>query len=164
MTQDTIERSHMSFRTGRLAALAALCAALAVGILSASAGAADLDVSLSMSRNSKVVHIGAGDAMGIAPQILRVHVGDRVVFVDDDAKEHHTATGLTGASAFVDDPRWTDASLKAYGQIGPAAWSTGDLAPGARSAPLVAAKPGTYLYGCFFHYTAGMRGEIIVEP
>ena len=30
-------------------------------------------------------------------------------------------------------------------------------------ADVLADKPGTYLYGCFFHYTAPMRGAIIAQ-
>jgi plastocyanin len=120
-------------------------------------------VSLSLSKYGNVQTIGAGTTAGVRPGILTVHVGDRVVFVNDDT-DHHTATSLVGAGAFVDDPRWTDDALHAVGEIGPGFWSTGDLAPGQRSAPLVAKRPGTYLYGCFFDYGAGMRGEIVVEP
>ncbi len=95
--------------------------------------------------------------------VATIHVGDSVVFVNEDQKSHHTATGLTGAARFS-EPRWSDAMLKPNGSIGPGAWSTGDLAPGARSAPIQATAAGTFLYGCFFDYSAGMRGQIIVEP
>ncbi len=153
----------MSFIPGRFTATAALAAAFTLSAVSATVGAQDAVVRLSLTHNTTIVHVKAGDMVGSAPQILRVHVGDRVVFANDDPKADHTATGLPG-SAFVDDPHWSDASLKAYGQIGDDAWSSGDLAPGKRSPPLPVSKAGTYLYGCFFHYSAGMRGEIIVEP
>lgn len=101
--------------------------------------------------------------MGVSPGIARVHVGDQIVFANTDSRRH-TATGLGSAAEFPENPRWTESALKLSGQIGPGVWSSGEIAPGARSAPLVAAKPGTYLYGCFFDYSTGMRGEIIVEP
>jgi plastocyanin len=119
-------------------------------------------VSLSLSKYSAVTTIDAGSMAGVRPGVIRVHVGDRVEFVNDDT-DHHTATALVNAVSFVDDPRWTDDALHASGKIGPGFWSTGDLAPGQRST-LVAAKPGRFLFGCFFDYGAGMRGEIIVEP
>ena len=127
------------------------------------AAAATLGVSLHLTNASKIAHLAAGDSVGIAPAVLKVHVGDTIVFTNDDPKDHHTATGLEGAQRFS-EPRWSDAMLKPVGTIGANPWSTGDLAPGARSAPMTATTPGLFLYGCFFHYSAGMRGEIIVEP
>ncbi|HYK53215.1 MAG TPA: hypothetical protein VEV38_06765 [Candidatus Eremiobacteraceae bacterium] len=120
-------------------------------------------VSLSLSKYTAVRSIDAGSTVGVKPDVIHVHVGDSVVFVNDDT-DHHTATSLLNAASFVDDPRWTDDALRASGDIGPGFWSTGDLSPGQRSAPLVARKAGTYLFGCFFDYGAGMRGEIVVEP
>jgi plastocyanin len=152
----------MSSMVGR-AVGAAILVALLAGTQVTSAAGTPVAISLSLTRHSKIVHVSAGDSVGIAPAALTVHVGDAIVFVNDDASEHHTATGLPVASRFS-EPRWTDAVLKPIGSIGADLWSTGDLAPGAHSAPMVASKPGLYLYGCFFHYSAGMRGAIIVEP
>jgi len=147
--------------------IAALVAAAAVAALPQSAVArgdgGPVVVSLSLSKYTAVHNLDGGSAVGVRPDVVHVHVGDRVVFVNDDT-DHHTATALVNAATFVDDPRWTDDALRASGQIGSGFWSTGDLAPGQRSAPLTAKKPGTYLFGCFFDYGAGMRGEIVVEP
>lgn len=120
-------------------------------------------VNLSLTRYTKITHESAGDSVGTSPAIVHVHVGDSIVFVNNDTDAHHTATGLTGATRFS-EPRWTQAVLKQFGSIGAQPWSSGDLAPGSGSAPMVASTAGTFLYGCFFHYSAGMRGEIIVEP
>lgn len=144
-----------------LASLSCLLVLTAVTI--ARAAGAPAVVHLSLDHYAKVSHESAGDSVGVGPAVLTVHVGDSIVFVNDDAVAHHTATGLIGATLFG-EPRWTQAVLKPFGDIGAQPWSSGDIAPGARSAPLVASTPGTFLYGCFFHYSAGMRGEIIVEP
>lgn len=146
-------------------AIAAACAALMlVAAASAQARASEtFVVSLSLSRYASVVKIDAGSTVGVRPGLVHAHVGDRIVFVNDDA-DHHTATALLGAATFVDDPRWTDDALHQTGAIGAGFWSTGDLAPGQRSAPIAVRKAGTYLFGCFFDYGAGMRGEIVVEP
>lgn len=120
-------------------------------------------VNLSLSKYTAIRSIDAGSTVGVKPDIVHVHVGDSIVFVNDDT-DHHTATSLLDAATFVDDPRWTDDALHATGEIGPGFWSTGDLSPGQRSAPIIARKAGTYLFGCFFDYGAGMRGEIVVEP
>ena len=99
----------------------------------------------------------------MSPGRVVLHVGQSIVFVNTDSR-HHTATSLGDASSFPQDPRWTDAALRASGSIGAGMWSSGDIAPGARSNPITATAPGTYLYGCFFDYSAGVRGEIVVEP
>lgn len=158
-------QNWMFSMVGRIAAAAA-CLALLVGLsaprVHAAAGTVVV-VHLKLDRNSKLTHLDAGDSVGVSPATVRVHVGDAIVFQNDDPAIAHTATGLPNATRFV-EPRWTDAMLKPVGTIGADAWSTGTLAPGAKSAPLTLAAPGTFLYGCFFHYSAGMRGQIIVEP
>lgn len=149
--------------------LASFFAGLVTAALTApiAAGAATLQVELGLQKFPSVVHASAGASAGIKPPTLTAHVGDSVVFVNADADSHHTATGLATsgrAATFPSDPRWTDAALKPSGTIGAGTWSTGDLAPGARSQPMRLSRPGTFLYGCFFDYGAGMRGVIVVEP
>jgi len=142
-------------------------AAVAVGALTAPAAAqaATVTVNLSLTRYQSVGQIDAGPVVGVSPARIVVRVGDSIVFVNQDSGGRHTATGLTAARGrFPSDPRFTDAALAATGTIGAGAWSTGELAPGARSRPIAAEHPGTYLFGCFYDYSAGMRGEIIVEP
>jgi plastocyanin len=166
-------RSMAAFCPGtrNLRALARVAVALALGVCALVLAATDAQardgdptiVSLSLSKYTSVQAIEAGSTVGVRPGLVRVHVGDRVVFVNDDT-DHHTATALLNAATFVDDPRWTDEALHAAGAIGAGFWSTGDLAPVQKSQPLVAKKAGTFLFGCFFDYGAGMRGEIIVEP
>ena len=143
------------------AAAATLSLVLSAGTRSVAASSPVI-VTLSLDRFSKVTHLDAGDSVGISPAAVHVHVGDTIVFVNGDQTAHHTATGLP--SARFSEPRWTQAALTQSGAIGAQGWSSGELAPGARSAPIAASTAGTYLYGCFFHYSAGMRGEIVVEP
>lgn len=152
-----------SSMVGRTALGAAVALAVAAFSGAAVAAAAPAQIDLSLDRYTKIAHLAAGDSVGVAPAVLAVHVGDAIVFVNDDPSAHHTATGLPGANRFS-EPRWSDAVLKPLGTIGPNPWSTGDLAPGAKSAPMLASVAGTYLYGCFFHYSAGMRGTIVVQP
>ena len=156
----TVKTSSMVGRVGLGAVVALVLAMLSGASLAANAPA---QIDLSLDRYAKIAHLAAGDSVGVAPATLTVHVGDAIVFVNDDPSAHHTATGLPGANRFS-EPRWSDAVLKPLGAIGPSLWSTGDLAPGAKSAPMLASVAGTYLYGCFFHYSAGMRGAIVVLP
>jgi plastocyanin len=153
---------------GRRLATAAAASALVWTVLgignTAVAAAGPTTVTLNLVHFSKIMHGPAGAYVGVSPGSVRVHVGDQIVFANDDAG-HHTATLIpTAAKDFPANPRFTDAALKNSGNIGDSQWSTGDIAPGRRSAPLIAKKPGTYLYGCFYDYSAGMRGVIVVEP
>jgi plastocyanin len=120
-------------------------------------------VTLDLGRYANIERLPAGPYAGVSPGRVVVHVGEAVVFINSDTR-HHTATSLVDATRFPQDPRWTDSALRASGSIGNGMWSSGDLAPGARSAPIAATRAGTYLYGCFFDYSAGVRGEIVVEP
>ncbi len=156
------EGVNVFYHRGRFGGLVVAAAAMLLLGWDGAARADTFTVSLSLTRYSAVGHTPAGDVVGVSPAVLHVHVGDRVVFKNDDTRAH-TATGLSGAT-FVDDPMWTDASLRASTTIGDAPWSTGEIHPGAASQALTAKSPGTYLYGCFFDYSAGMRGEIVVEP
>ena len=143
--------------------LVALMAAAAFG-RPLVAKATTVDIYLSLTKFAKVAHLDAGASVGVSPSKAVVHVGDTIVFVNADADGRHTATSLAASAKFIDSPKWTDAVLKPSGAIGDGAWSTGELAPGAKSQALRADRPGEFLYGCFFDYGAGMRGEIIVEP
>jgi plastocyanin len=153
----------ISSTVGRIGLAVAVAVALAGADARAAQAASTVTVHLSLDRFSKVTHVSAGDSVGVSPALITVHVGDSVVFVNDDASTSHTATGLPGASRFG-EPRWTQGVLKPSGSISAEPWSSGELAPGARSSPIAVTTAGTILYGCFFHYSAGMRGEIIVEP
>jgi plastocyanin len=143
--------------------LVLLAAALLLQFAPARTASAPTVVTLDLTRYSKVAHLGAGDYAGVSPGRIVVHVGQSIVFVNSDSR-HHTATSLGETSEFPQDPHWTDSVLHGSGSIGAGAWSSGDIAPGTRSAPITATKAGTYLYGCFYDYSAGMRGEIVVEP
>jgi plastocyanin len=162
MSSICIEHQTGPTRASIPSALLALTVLL-IAVAPARTATAPAIVTLDLTRYSKVAHIDAGAYAGVAPGRIVVHVGQAVVFVNSDSR-HHTATSLGDVSEFPRDPHWTEGALHASGTIGAGAWSTGDIAPGARSSAIAATKAGTYLYGCFYDYTAGMRGEIVVEP
>jgi plastocyanin len=142
-------------------------ALLAIACVSWAAGqpaqAQTVTISLSLARYESVKHGQAGDFFGVSPGVVHVHVGDQIVFTNEDVKVH-TVTSLPESSTFPDDPHWTDEVLRPSGVIGSGPWTTGELKPGASSKPIAVKKAGKYLYGCFYDYSAGMRGEIIVDP
>ncbi len=155
------KRAHRSARV--LAWLAFFVLVAGLDGATARAAVSSVTVTLDLTRYPKVAQLDAGEYAGLSPGRVVIHVGDSVVFANSDSR-HHTATFLGEGQTFPASPRWTDSALHASGSIGSGAWSTGDLAPGSRSSPISATKPGTYLYGCFFDYSAGMRGEIVVQP
>lgn len=137
------------------------------GMLGASSGVppsggpvTKIDVNLTL--HFAAVQLAQGTAAGYAPVQTTVAVGSSVQFVNSDGFAH-TATGISGAQAF---PASTPFSVSAQTQSGSAvsgAWSSGTLQAGQSSQPIRIDAPGTYLYGCFFHYGAPMRGAIVAQ-
>ena len=103
----------------------------------------------------------AGIGGGFSPAIVRVGVGAMMRFTNSDSFAH-TATSLTGRT-FPDTSPFDSGALTLHGERLSAGFSSGVLAAGGSSQAILADEPGTYLYGCFFHYGAPMRAEIIVQ-
>ena len=95
------------------------------------------------------------------PSVVTVALGSTVRFVNVDSFAH-TASSFDGATFPAGSPLGSSA-LTAFGPTLSGGWSSGNLAAGAASPPVLADKAGTYLYGCFFHYGAPMRGAILVR-
>lgn len=117
-----------------------------------------IDVSLS----SSVVNTSPyGSTGGFTPPVVTVPVGASIRFVNVDSFDH-TATSLSG-TAFPSASPFDAAAQLMSGATLSGGWSSGTLGAGSGSQILLADKPGTYLYGCFFHYTAPMHGAILVQ-
>jgi plastocyanin len=119
---------------------------------------ATIDVSLTSNPATATAY---GSAGGYAPAVQTVALGSTVRFVNVDSFAH-TATSFSG-TAFPSSSPFGGSALNASGNTLSGGWSSGTLAAGASSPPLLADKPGTYLYGCFFHYGAPMRGALVVQ-
>ncbi|HEX3550262.1 MAG TPA: plastocyanin/azurin family copper-binding protein [Candidatus Elarobacter sp.] len=128
------------------------------GSTTASAASVTIDVSLTAST---VIATAYGTSGGFMPGVASVPVGATVRFVNVDSFGH-TSTSLSGASFPAASPFDASAQLTS-GTTLSGGWSSGTLGAGNGSQVLLADKPGTYLYGCFFHYTAPMRGAIVVQ-
>lgn len=103
-----------------------------------------------------------GTSGGFAPAVTTVPVGSHIRFVNSDSFAH-TATEISGARLF---PATSPFGISATTQSGDSlsgGFSAGALQPGQSSQLIVVDKPGTYLFGCFFHYGAPMRGAIIAQ-
>lgn len=134
--------------------LAALSACTPGGMLAAQGGgtaaAATIDVNLTQH------------ADGYLPDSIDVAVGSTIRFVNSDSFAH-TATLIPGASGFPAGSPFTTAALTQSGSAVSQAWSTGSLPAGAGSQTIAIDAPGTYYFGCFYHYGAPMRGTIVAH-
>ena len=124
--------------------------------------AAPASVTIDVSLTASVVTTTAyGTSGGFTPAITTVPVGATVRFMNVDSFAH-TSTSLTGTSFPAPSPFDASAQLTSGATLS-GGWSSGTLGAGNGSQVLLADKAGTYLYGCFFHYTAPMRGAIVVH-
>ena len=126
---------------------------------SADPGVTTIDVSLTAHAASQ---IAAGTSGGYAPATTTIPVGTRIQFVNSDSFAH-TASLVSNAPSFPTSSPLGAGTLNASGTALSNSWSSGNLAAGARSPVFLANAPGTYLYGCFYHYGAPMRGAIVVR-
>jgi plastocyanin len=98
---------------------------------------------------------------GYSPDRLTVAVGTRIQFTNTDSFSH-TATAVAGSTFPANSP-FTGAALTASGLSLSQPWSSGNLTAGSTSPVFVADMPGTYLFGCFYHYAHPMQGEIVAQ-
>jgi len=128
------------------------------GAASTSTSLTTIDVSLT---TSTVVATAFGSSGGFAPAVLTIPLGSTIRFTNIDSFAH-TSSSFDGA-AFPDGSPLGGSALNTFGDRLSTGWTSGNLAAGATSQLLLADKAGTYLYGCFYHYGAPMRGAIIVR-
>jgi plastocyanin len=104
-----------------------------------------------------------GDARGFSPEVTNVSVGSGVRFLNVDNTEH-TATSIPGTTVFPAESPFGVSALQPTANVGVGgSWGAGALEPGEMSQVFVVNQPGTYIYGCFFHYSGGMRGVIVAK-
>jgi plastocyanin len=128
------------------------------GAGTAAVAATPIDVSLT---SFATVTTAYGSGGGFSPPVMTVPLGASVRFVNVDSFSH-TATSISG-TAFPSASPFGGAALTVSGGTLSGGWSSGTLGAGMASQPLLADKTGTYLYGCFFHYGAPMRGAVVVK-
>ena len=124
----------------------------------ASAAATTVDINLTLYAPSSTSY---GTAGGFAPVIATVAVGTTLRFLNTDGFAH-TSTSLTG-STFPPASPFGNGALQSFGGTLSGGWSSGSLPAGSSSQLLLADAAGTYLFGCFYHYAAPMRGAIVVH-
>lgn len=102
-----------------------------------------------------------GEVAGYDNADLTVHVGAVIQFHNQDTFSH-TASSV-GTSGFPSNPHLANALTPSGSDLSQPNWSSGELQPNGYSQPFHATTPGTYYYGCYFHYNTPMRGWITVQ-
>lgn len=102
-----------------------------------------------------------GTSLGFNPAVTTIAVGTGVQFVNVD-NTSHTGTSFSGTTFPASSPLGISATT-ATGTNLSAGFSTGTLQAGQASNVFLVDHSGTYLYGCFFHYSGNMRGVIVAQ-
>jgi plastocyanin len=148
-------------------ALALLVAACTPGGFGASSGGNGgggstqiVDVNLTLNAPVSTPY---GQSGGMKPAVLTVKVGDSIAFVNSDGFAH-TSTSIGTVQTFPSaSPIRGSYALHQNGTTLSGGWTSGAMQAGSGSQTILADKPGTYLYGCYFHYGAPMRGAIVAR-
>jgi len=122
------------------------------------AAAVTIDVNLTLHAPGPTP---AGTGGGYAPLVTTVAVGTTLRFTNSDGFAH-TATSIA-AKTFPTGFPFTTSALSQSGTTLSGGFSSGDMQAGSSSQALVADVAGTYIFGCFHHYGAPMRGVIVVQ-
>jgi plastocyanin len=154
-------------RTGLRVALALLLSACTPGgaAMSGSGGGGanvtTIDVNLTLSQPVSTAY---GQSGGMTPPVTMVAVGSLIQFTNTDGFAH-TASLLPGSpKVFPASSPLTGAATSQLGTtISNPAWTSGAMQAGTSSQLITVDKPGTYLFGCFFHFGAPMKGAIVAQ-
>jgi plastocyanin len=151
-------------RTGRLVACVLLAACTPGGVATSGGGggatSAVIDINLT---NSIPARVPQGNAGAYMPLVTHIAVGSTVRFTNTDGFTH-TATLIPGnPPTFPSAYPFTSTALNQTGSDLSDGWSSGALPAGSSSQTLTANIAGSYVFGCFFHYGAPMRGVIVVQ-
>jgi plastocyanin len=100
---------------------------------------------------------------GFTPAITTIPVGSQFHFTNTDSFAH---TGSYLGTQYTQFPSGSPLKSGATTQSGSTlsgGFTSGALQAGTSSQTITADRAGTYLFGCFFHYGAPMRGAIIAQ-
>lgn len=145
---------------------------LALGSAACTPGAVNAPASIGVSGKAVIIHVSLlkyakqsspyGEVAGYSPNVLTIQHGSTLQFVNDD-NFSHTASSV-GESGFPSGDPFGNSTLTQSGKdLADPNWSSGLLQGNTASQTLTTNTPGTYYYGCFFHYATPMRGVIVVQ-
>lgn len=122
-------------------------------------GGITIDVNLTLNQPLPTPY---GLSAGYAPPVTTVAVGSQIRFMNTDSFTH-TATLIPAATQFPKGSPFGASALQQSGTNLSGGFSSGALLAGTSSQTITADRAGTYFYGCFFHYGAGMRGVVVAQ-
>ncbi|HVN70068.1 MAG TPA: plastocyanin/azurin family copper-binding protein [Candidatus Binatia bacterium] len=137
----------------------AACTAGGIPTSSGGSGGTTIDISLTLYAPTPTPY---GTSGGYSPPVTTVPVGSQIHFVNTDSFAH-TATLIPNATKFPSGSPFGDSALQQHGNSLSGGFSSGALQPNASSQTIAVDRPGTYLFGCFFHYGAPMRAAIVAQ-
>lgn len=143
-----------------IALLLGACTAGGIPTSSGGGGGVTIDISLAQFGQTPTPY---GSSGGFSPAITTVSVGTQLHFTNIDNFCCHTATLIPGATSFPQGSPFTQKATQQSGSTLSGGFTSGALQPSQSSQTITADQPGTYLYGCFFHYAAPMRAAIVVQ-
>jgi plastocyanin len=118
-----------------------------------------VNVNLTLNQPVKTPY---GESGGMSPPVTIAHVGDTITFENTDGFAH-TATSIANATTFPGSSPFGIGALKQTGTTVSGGWSSGAMQAGSNSQTIKVDQKGLFLFGCFFHYGAPMRGAILVQ-
>ena len=142
-------------------AAVALAACTAGGIPTSSGGSGGITINVSLTQYAPT-QTPYGQSGGYSPPVTTVAVGSQIRFVNVDSFAH-TATEIPGATSFPSGSPFNSGALQQHGTTLSGGFSSGALQPNSSSQTITVDVPGTYLFGCFFHYGAPMRAAIVAQ-
>jgi plastocyanin len=154
----------MKRRASTTLALMLLAACTAGGIPTSSGGSSGVTININLTL-SQPVQTPYGLSGGFTPAITTVPVGSQFHFTNTDSFAH-TGTEITPPGVPTQFPPGSPFGQSATTQSGSTlsgGFTSGALQAGTSSQTITADRAGTYLFGCFFHYGAPMRGAIIAQ-
>lgn len=151
----------MTLRSLRWAAFLLLAACTNGGVPTSSGGGGGITIDVNLTLNQPVT-TPYGQSGGYSPPITTVPVGTQIRFVNTDSFAH-TATIIPNATQFPSGSPFGLGALMQHGTTLSGGFTSGALQAGSSSQTITADRAGTYLFGCFFHYGAPMRGAIVAQ-
>ena len=140
-------------------ALPAGCTNGGTPVSTGGSGGLTITVNLTLNQSQPTQY---GLSAGYAPPVTTVAVGSQIRFMNTDSFTH-TATLIPGATQFPKGSPFGASALQQSGNNLSGGFSSGAMLAGTSSQTITADRAGTYFFGCFFHYGAGMRGVIVAQ-
>jgi plastocyanin len=120
-----------------------------------------IDVNLTLSQPVSTPY---GQSGGMTPPVTTVAVGSQIQFTNTDGFAHTASLLPNDPKTFPASSPLTSAATSQLGNtISNPAWTSGAMQAGTSSQVITVDKPGTYLFGCFFHFGAPMKGAIVAQ-